>query len=131
MTALQAHLRRYHGIEQVAPTMNPEAIEHERWHEEPAEAAAETQPSTPSQTHEDDPIANDEGISEMLDEPFSAPARRHMEARLAQMEKERAQLDIDIAHLRHRLYGHPGISSVAEGVTEDLGQRSGHIVDAT
>lgn len=35
----------------------------------------------------------------------SAPARRHMEERLDQMEKERSKLDAEIAHLRQKLYG--------------------------
>ena len=95
-TALDEHMRRYHGTD--PPTTN--GAEAGSPDDDLAAAlSAEVGDATLDQDEaEDDDSPDAEG-------PLSGPARRHMEGRLAQLEKERSRLDDEIERIRQTLYG--------------------------
>lgn len=102
-TALQEHMKRSHGID--APETN--GTEPEVPDDEALAAALQVAADV-----DDEPMAVDQDSSDEEhvqpvepDEELSVAARRHMEHRLAQMEKEREKIDREIAELRMNLHG--------------------------
>lgn len=95
-TALEEHMRRYHGTD--LPTTN--GAEAGSPDDDLAAAlSAEVGDATIDQDEDEDED------SPAPEGPLSGPARRHIEVRLAQLEKERARLDDEIGRIRQTLYG--------------------------
>lgn len=106
--ALQQHMHRYHGADAPDTTAAEEVPARDGMAAEPLEGADADENEVEGYDSDDahvPPTASGGSLS--------APARRNMEQRLAQKERERALLDEEIIELRLALYG-PDSSANAE-----------------
>lgn len=95
--ALQDHLRRQHGVDSDA-TQIPVA------QDAVTVLLQSDRASNVGSSGADAGVPNEVGNATASEDPISVPARRHMEDRLRQMEKDWMRLGTEIATLRQKLY---------------------------